>query len=161
MEGHRPSGGLARRRLVGSGDQPQRNSNVGDPDQNGQHRCARGLEWRVRHRERLEHLIPPERWKRLNRPVARRPGWTLALNALFIALLAGAAICKLYWVTTPELVAKYSERFYPAKAVQWIEANQPSGRMFNNYNWGGYLSWNLRAYPAFVDGRTDLYADKV
>jgi len=124
------------------------------------HLSALGLEWRVRHRERLEHLIPPERWKRLNRPVARRPGWTLALNALFIALLAGAAICKLYWVTTPELVAKYSERFYPAKAVQWIEANQPTGRMFNNYNWGGYLAWELRAYPVFVDGRTDLYDDQ-
>ena len=124
------------------------------------HLSALGLEWRVRQRARLEHLILPESWKRLNRPVTFWRGGTLAINALIIVLLAGAAIYKLYWVTSPQSVAKYNEKFYPAKAVRWIEANQPSGRMFNNYNWGGYLSWNLRAYPVFVDGRTDLYDDQ-
>jgi hypothetical protein len=124
------------------------------------HLSAIGLEWRVRQRARLEHLIPPERWKRLNRPVTSRRAGTLAINALIIALLAGAAIYKLSWVTNPGLVVKYSERFFPAKAVQWIEANQPIGRIFNNYDWGGYLAWNLRAYPVFVDGRTDLYDDQ-
>jgi hypothetical protein len=124
------------------------------------HLSALGLEWRVRQRARLEHMITAERWKRLNRQVTRRRAGTLAINALIIALLAGVAIYKLCWVTTPQLVAKYSERFYPAKAVQWIEANQPTGRMFNNYDWGGYLAWKLRDYPVFVDGRTDLYDDQ-
>jgi hypothetical protein len=33
--------------------------------------------------------------------------------------------------------------------------------MLNEYNWGGYLTWFLREYPVFVDGRTDLYGDDV
>ena len=33
--------------------------------------------------------------------------------------------------------------------------------MLNEYNWGGYLTWFLREYPVFVDGRTDLYGDDI
>jgi hypothetical protein len=33
--------------------------------------------------------------------------------------------------------------------------------LFNSYNWGGYLTWNLREYPVFVDGRTDLFGDEI
>lgn len=25
--------------------------------------------------------------------------------------------------------------------------------MFNPYNWGGFLIWQLREYPVFIDGR--------
>jgi hypothetical protein len=31
----------------------------------------------------------------------------------------------------------------------------------NEYNSGGYLVWNLRNYPVFVDGRTDMYGEKI
>ena len=34
--------------------------------------------------------------------------------------------------------------------------------MFNSYNWGGYLIWHLWPdYLVFVDGRTDLFGDKL
>ncbi len=33
--------------------------------------------------------------------------------------------------------------------------------MLNSYNWGGYLLWNARDYPVFIDGRTDLYNDEI
>jgi hypothetical protein len=33
--------------------------------------------------------------------------------------------------------------------------------LFNSYNWGGYLLWELPQYPVFIDGRTDLYNDEV
>lgn len=48
----------------------------------------------------------------------------------------------------------------PLKAVEWIRVNQPEGRMFNAYNWGGYLQWELPEYPVFIDGRADLYGEK-
>lgn len=47
----------------------------------------------------------------------------------------------------------------PVSAVEYLERQQPAGNLFNSYNWGGYLIWNLRSYPVFVDGRTDLYDD--
>jgi hypothetical protein len=56
--------------------------------------------------------------------------------------------------------ADYS-RNAPVAAAQYIKDYQLTGRMFNSYNWGGYLIWNLREYPVFVDGRTDLYSDEL
>jgi len=49
---------------------------------------------------------------------------------------------------------------FPAGAVAYIEKNHPVGRLFNSYDWGGYLIWRL--YPAvrvYVDGRPDMYGD--
>lgn len=47
----------------------------------------------------------------------------------------------------------------PVGAVAYLQDKKPAGPLFNSYNWGGYLLWNLRDYPVYVDGRTDLYDD--
>ncbi len=49
----------------------------------------------------------------------------------------------------------------PVGAVAYLLGEQPDGRLFNSYNWGGYLIWALPEYPVFVDGRTDLYGDTI
>ena len=49
----------------------------------------------------------------------------------------------------------------PLDAVAFIKRQAPPGRLFNSYNWGGYLLWELPEYPVFIDGRTDLYNDEV
>ncbi len=49
----------------------------------------------------------------------------------------------------------------PVDAVAFIKQQTPPGRLFNSYNWGGYLTWELPEYPVFIDGRTDLYNDEV
>jgi hypothetical protein len=49
----------------------------------------------------------------------------------------------------------------PVDAVAFIKQKSPPGRLFNSYNWGGYLLWELPEYPVFIDGRTDLYNDDV
>ena len=47
----------------------------------------------------------------------------------------------------------------PLGAVEFLHENELPGKMFNSYNWGGYLIWSLYPdTPVFVDGRTDLYA---
>jgi len=43
--------------------------------------------------------------------------------------------------------------------VQTLKSRHPQGRLFNDYNWGGYLLWAAPDYPVFIDGRTDLYGD--
>lgn len=47
---------------------------------------------------------------------------------------------------------------YPSAAVAWLEAN-PRARILNQYDWGGYLIWNLPTTPVAVDGRPDMYGD--
>jgi hypothetical protein len=92
---------------------------------------------------------------------ALSPGISRMLNVLIISLLALVAIVKVYLVTNPLLVDYYERSTFPVEAVAWIKEDRPPGQLFNAYNWGGYLLWNLPQYPVFVDGRTDLYNDEL
>jgi hypothetical protein len=84
------------------------------------------------------------------------------VNFGIIFFLIVAGITKLYLVTTPSMINQaFENQNIPTEAIAWIEENQPEGKLFNSYNWGGYLIWGLRDYPVFVDGRTDLFADGI
>ncbi|WP_420641764.1 hypothetical protein [Candidatus Leptofilum sp.] len=51
------------------------------------------------------------------------------------------------------------ERTFPVAAVDFIEeAGLADGRIYNTYEWGGYLIW--RRIPVFIDGRTELYGNE-
>ncbi|MBN1953605.1 MAG: hypothetical protein JW900_01030 [Anaerolineae bacterium] len=107
-----------------------------------------------------------KRWGISRRP--RPPGSArsrMVLGGINLALLAIAILLALLKVWSP-LGAAFNEQLQreslPAGAVEWIQENRPAGRMFNHYNWGGYLIWRLWPdYLVFVDGRTDLYGDQV
>jgi hypothetical protein len=47
----------------------------------------------------------------------------------------------------------------PVAAVDWILANDPGQRPFNQYSWGGYLGLRRTDAPVFIDGRSDIYGD--
>jgi hypothetical protein len=48
---------------------------------------------------------------------------------------------------------------YPEAAVDYlVENGLDNQRIYNSYNWGGYLIW--RGLPVFVDGRADVYGDE-
>lgn len=42
---------------------------------------------------------------------------------------------------------------YPYNALVYIKSNPMVGNMWNTYNWGGYLIWQLPQYKTFIDGR--------
>jgi hypothetical protein len=47
---------------------------------------------------------------------------------------------------------------YPVAALEYIQdADLAERRIYNSYNWGGYLLW--RGVPVFIDGRADVYWD--
>jgi hypothetical protein len=49
-------------------------------------------------------------------------------------------------------------RSFPVHAVEFIQRQGlAKQRMYNSYNWGGYLLW--RGYKVFIDGRADVYLD--
>jgi hypothetical protein len=91
----------------------------------------------------------------------RLPGWKRTINLLLVAVLGFAAIGKLYFVTHPVFVESHLQSVYPVGAVHWMQAQRLPGNLLNEYGWGGYLVWNLRENPVFVDGRTDLFGDEV
>lgn len=45
------------------------------------------------------------------------------------------------------------ERRYPTHAVAYLQDNPCPGRLFNSYNYGGYLIWRLPSHPVYIDGR--------
>lgn len=58
------------------------------------------------------------------------------------------------------VTADYGERFlfsagkfFPVEAANFLLKAQPAGRLFNYYDWGGYLMATAPGYQVFVDGR--------
>lgn len=44
-------------------------------------------------------------------------------------------------------------RGYPVQAVQYLTAHPCEGHLFNSYNYGGYLIWQLPSHKVYIDGR--------
>jgi hypothetical protein len=112
--------------------------------------------------------LPGER-KRISRElvgterVPRVPTSSLSstrLNWILLGLVVFAALVKIGVALNPQEAIKAEQDSLPAKAVQFIQENEPAGPLFNSYNWGGYLIFKLWPdYPVYIDGRTDLYDD--
>jgi hypothetical protein len=50
---------------------------------------------------------------------------------------------------------------FPVNAVNFVHQNHVPGPLYNNFDWGGFLTWYMPDYPVVVDGRTDLYGDEL
>jgi hypothetical protein len=64
------------------------------------------------------------------------------------------------WRTAPNAQQAAIAAEYPVDAVRWL-AEAEEGRVFNRYEWGGYLGLQLPERPIFIDGRADVYGDKL
>lgn len=42
---------------------------------------------------------------------------------------------------------------YPCRAVEFLKNQKPEGNIFNTYEWGGFIIWQLPKFKVFVDGR--------
>jgi len=58
--------------------------------------------------------------------------------------------------STPTLHAAEAQ-FFPVRALPALQASCANRRVFNRYSWGGYLIWNARNIPVFIDSRTDIF----
>jgi len=84
------------------------------------------------------------------------------LNAF---LGAGLVLMLLAWTSlqvSPSRTASQLHEQVPVAAVASLRQVDPRGNLFNDYNWGGYILWELYpAYATFVDGRTDVFSPEV
>ena len=83
--------------------------------------------------------------------VVRRK-WFLAFMALSVFLIAQQKMTKVipYNFSLGRLAGDGN---YPLSAVDYLKKNPIEGRMFNEYNWGGYLIWQYPEKKVFIDGR--------
>ena len=67
-----------------------------------------------------------------------------------------------YWILSSSKNSTIChDKLYPVGAVQFIKEHSYPGPLFNDFDWGGYLIWNLPDYPVAVDGRTNFYGEKL
>jgi hypothetical protein len=92
-------------------------------------------------------------------PARRRAQQRIAVTtALF--LLVGLSIGKEAMGVPRQRLFDYSGglAFFPQAACDFIERQGWSGRLYNEFDWGGYCIW--RFYPrqqVFIDGRCEVY----
>ncbi len=46
---------------------------------------------------------------------------------------------------------------FPFQALPFLDTFHPTGNLFNEYTWGGFLIWHQRDIPVFVDSRVDIF----
>ena len=81
--------------------------------------------------------------------------------AIFILLFAASGV-KISSSLSSQTNQDVIEAEFPVRAVEYLREIQVNKNLFNTYNWGGYLIWELHPdYLSFVDGRTDLFDDEI
>jgi hypothetical protein len=83
----------------------------------------------------------------------------LAINWVLLLTVILFGVVKIVSALNEKTVRAAQEEYFPVEAVRFLDESPPPGRMFNSYNWGGYLMFAAPDVPVYVDGRTDLYDD--
>ena len=74
------------------------------------------------------------------------------------ALLIAASLAVAFWgFPNRQFLSRQVELQSPVDAVAFINSRHLSGRMLNDYVYGGYLIWAAPEHPVFVDGRADVF----
>jgi hypothetical protein len=61
--------------------------------------------------------------------------------------------------SAPELDRVIAAKF-PVEAAAFVDSHHYRGRVYNHYDWGGYLIWRLPMADVVLDGRNPLHGDK-
>jgi hypothetical protein len=64
----------------------------------------------------------------------------------------------LVWLIGKE--AKTNGSIYPTKALQYLASHPCQGNLFNSYNYGGYIIWQLPNQKVYIDGRMPSWKDR-
>jgi hypothetical protein len=88
-------------------------------------------------------------------PIAARGWWHAGLAALLVVLGVSISLLR---VSPPAQAAEIA-RVLPAQATTWLDQHPQGTRLFNRYEWGGYLGEHRPSQLVFMDGRADVYGD--
>jgi hypothetical protein len=76
---------------------------------------------------------------------------------LNIAFIAGFYIFAFRHIPSSTKLHAAEAQYFPVKAVPVLQKSCIDKDTFNRYEWGGYLIWNARDIPVFLDSRTDIF----
>ncbi len=98
---------------------------------------------------------------------SRRPHATRQLGSrsqgvvhlLLIAIAVTATVPSALWGVRASRFESSLDPEFPVTETAALRELGPDVRMFNAYDWGGYLIWTLHPQGVYVDGRPDMYGD--
>jgi hypothetical protein len=99
-----------------------------------------------------------ERRVRLQKGLTGARGSTLGCLALTALVLAGVGLQTARLPKSHLFEYSAGLGFFPRQACDFIDSQGWSGRLYNEFDWGGYCIW--RFYPrqrVFIDGRCEVY----
>lgn len=79
-----------------------------------------------------------------------KPWLNLAITAAIVVVIAGS------YPSAAELQNRIDSQF-PSEALRFMQQRQITGRLFNWYDFGGYIEYYAPAIKTFADGRTDIF----
>ncbi|HVC34791.1 MAG TPA: hypothetical protein VNL16_14870 [Chloroflexota bacterium] len=110
-------------------------------------------------------LASPNRLALISSAISRRfargeaQARLFAWPALATLVLVGAALNHGEIAGFPLVDARFEPSVFPVAAVQRARAAHLTGRIFNEFEWGGYLLYAWPEQKVFIDGQTDLYGE--
>lgn len=81
--------------------------------------------------------------------------------AVALAILASFAIATRQGLRNSEVLMMAMDRVYPIRATEFIRDSGLKGPMYNTFNWGGFLIFNLPQQPVSIDPRVNAYGDEL
>lgn len=110
---------------------------------------------------RLARYTAAEHSPLSNKPSAGANKISIALSILLLVvapIIAASLRLRNSTIIQPMVEA----REFPMAAAEFINSNNITQPIYNEYHWGGYLIWKLYPrYRVFIDGRADVYGDQV
>lgn len=92
----------------------------------------------------LADVVPPYR-RAIDKPI---------LNAL---VMAGILVFMIRAFPSTAQLRQSIAKEYPADILPYLKSHSLSGRVMNDYSWGGYLCWKDRNFKEFIDSRADIF----
>ena len=86
----------------------------------------------------------------------------IIINLFFVSIIGLAIFGKIFVLSNTLVLKSYEKKLFPADAMDYLTENGlPDGNVLNSYAWGGYMNWKIPELLVFVDGRTDLFGEKI
>ena len=76
------------------------------------------------------------------------------LNA---AIMVGVVVALIHFFPSSERLQQKVDAEYPTAALNFMQAQNITGRILNSYGWGGYMEWRAPELRPFIDGRADIF----
>ena len=110
-----------------------------------------------------------EDWERWIPRALREPGRALAAGDRLARRggLALALVGVLGFAVWPRegasqyIATEFSAKVFPVDAVKFARSSHVSGRLYNDYKWGGYLTLFWPEQRVFIDGLADFYGSRI